>query len=346
MLKKCIAIILCVFLMLGLCACGEKAENSDGTETGNQQSGGEVPNKDGSPSDSGETTIDLSDAGVIICYGDSITEGMAMDKSHTYPSVLQSKLGEQIKVINAGVGGETSNTIMSRANAVEFTVTNNIVFSAGQDEAELDWKLFSTMDGGVIKYRYGKLGNQLSTANVKIDGKAYTMRYQNENGNDESEGKYILSRSDSSSALIIKKGAKVEFDYSSQYDKCYCAILLMGANDGNLSVDELIARYKKIAATSDKFIAIIPHYGADYTKEFTDAFGNATVNLREYCKEEVWGKYNITKEKKDEYYIGEGLLPSRFVYQGKKGDCHLSQLGYEILADLVYKKGVELDYWK
>ena len=68
-----------------------------------------------------------------------------------------------------------------------------------------------------------------------------------------------------------------------------------------------------------KILAIIPRYGTDYTKEFTAAFGNATVN--------------------------EGILAPKFSFKGNKGDCHLSQLGYEILAYLVCRKGQELKYW-
>lgn len=379
MLKKLIAIILCLSMMVSLCACGSKVENPDENQGGSIENGGQISNEasndtqtedgtsgntqtnngtsgntqtsngtSGNTQTSGGTSnnrqpVNLENAGVIICFGDSITEGMQVDKTQNYPSVLQKNLGNQITVINAGVSGEDSNTIMSRANAIEFTVTNDITFNAGQSEVTLNWKLFSTMDGGEIKYRYGKLGNGLSTKNVLIDGKPYTMRF--EGAKFESDGKYILTRQDSSSALTLKKGVKVEFDYSGIYDKRYCTIVLMCANDSNLSATELISRYKKIAATSEKFIAIIPHYGTDYTKEFTEAFGNATVSLREYCKEEVWSAYNLEKDKKDEYYISQGYLSAKFVLDGKKGDCHLSALGYKVLGDLIYKKGIELGYW-
>lgn len=352
MLKKLLALLLCLSIFLTLCACGGSTENpSDNGDSniGNEQPGGEQtgsnngssgnPNEDsGSQNSQGTNKIDLSGKGVIICYGDSITEGMQVDKANNYPSQLSKNLGGQIKVINAGVSGEDSNTIMSRANAIDFQLAKDITFSAGQAEVELDARFFVTSDGGAIRYRYGKTGNELSTKNVIIDGKPYTLT-------GKAEDKYSISRADSSAALTIKKGAKAKFDYSSQYDKAYCAIVLMGANDSALSVDELIACYKKIATTSEKFIAIIPHYGTDYSKEFEAAFGNATVNLREYCKEEVWKDYNLEKDKKDEYYISGGNLSAKFVLYGKKGDCHLSELGYKVLAKLVYDKGVELGYW-
>ena len=350
MLKKIIAVLLCLTLVFTLCACGGNNETpSDepaNSETGNQQTNNEQPNQNSSDtSGDNKNIIDLTNAGVIICFGDSITQGMQVDKSQNYPSVLQKRLGEQIKVINAGVGGETSNTIMSRANAIEFTVTNNVVFNAGQSEAVLDWKLFSDINGGEIKYRYGSFGNELKIKNVVIDGKPYTLRIEAAEDKEEKNMKYILSRSDASAAITLEKGVKVSFDYSEFYNKSYCAVVLMGANDSDVNADELIARYKKIAATSEKFIAIIPHYGTDYTQKFVEAFGDSVVNLREYCKDKVWEDYNLKKEPKDEYYIKKNYLSAKFVYQGRKGDCHLSELGYKILGNLVYEKGVELGYW-
>lgn len=374
MLKKVLAVILCLFLMAGLCACGGENENSsnqtlDSGTNSEQTSNEEDETTDNSKDEqSDKDTSDKKDTDkgtnsessddkknddetkktfsslFVICYGDSITEGMGMSKTDNYPAVLQSIIDKKstqsktLEVINAGVSGETSNTIMSRANAISFVVAEDISFYAGEDEVKLPARFFQTADGGEIRYRYGKLGNGLSAKEVFIDGKPYTL-------SGKGEDQYTISREDDSADLTIPKGAEVKFDYSDQYDKAYCAVVLMGANDGGMEVDELIANYKKIAATSEKFIAIIPHYGSDCTKQFTDAFGNATVNLREYCKDKVWSEYNLTKEPKDEYYISEGLLSSKFVYEGKKGDCHLNELGYKVLANLIYDKGVELGYW-
>ena len=137
----------------------------------------------------------------------------------------------------------------------------------------------------------------------------------------------------------------MEFDYSEYFEKRYCTIVLMGANDDDLTAEQLIARYKEIAKTSKYFIAIIPHYGTDYSAEFEKAFPNATVNLREYCKNDVWQDYGFTKTAKDEYFMSTGNVAAQFVLNSKKGDCHLSEKGYKVLGDLIYKKGVEMGIW-
>jgi lysophospholipase L1-like esterase len=48
----------------------------------------------------------------IICFGDSITEGGHVEKQHRWTSILQSMLDEKwpdnYRVINKGIGGNTS----------------------------------------------------------------------------------------------------------------------------------------------------------------------------------------------------------------------------------------------
>lgn len=61
---------------------------------------------------------------VIVCWGDSLTaphQGTLKQKirgifveDHDYPSVLQKILGDDYEVINCGVGGENTLTIMGR----------------------------------------------------------------------------------------------------------------------------------------------------------------------------------------------------------------------------------------
>ncbi len=280
---------------------------------------------------------------VVICFGDSITEGMAMPQGASYPSVLGEHLKEQFKVLNAGVGGETSYTICSRANALPFTVTKDIVFEKGELEYVSDYKIFSGINGEEIKYRYGWMGHDLPITNLFIDGKPYTLRFDRK-GNEEKDG-YVLCRENSSEKEVITVGKRIEFDYSKIYKSCYCTVLLQGAND-TLPTETIIERYKKIEALNDRFIAIIPHYRDDDSQLFYNAFGKRCVNLREYCKQKVWIDYGIEKDENDIKCINDGILSSRFTYKNNYRDAHLNELGYKILADLVYQKGKELEFWK
>lgn len=280
---------------------------------------------------------------VIICFGDSITQGMRMPKGKSYPEILGEHLKGQFNVLNAGVGGETSYTICSRANALPFTVTKDIVFEKGELEFVSDYKIFSGINGEEIKYRYGWMGHDLPITSIIIDGKHYTMRFDCKNN--EEKDNYVLCRTDASQKQVIKVGARVNFDYSGVYKNCYCTVLLQGANDV-LPTETIIERYKRIQALNERFIALIPHYRDDESHLFYEAFPDRCVNLREYCKEKVWKEYNLDINDSDKKQISDGYLPSRFTLTDNVRDCHLNELGYRILADLVYKKGKELKYWK
>ncbi len=282
---------------------------------------------------------------VVICLGDSITEGMAMKRSDAYPGILKEYLKDQIPVLNAGVGGENSYTICSRANALPFTLTEEAVFEKGVYEYVSNYKIFSGINGEMMRYRYGVMGRDLPINKVVIDGEEFELRFDRVGV--EEEDKYVLVRKNADEKLVIPVGAKVNFDYSDIYDKCYCTILLQGANDGDMPIDIVIERYKKIEALNERFIALIPHYRGDsVAQQFRTAFGDRCVDLREYCKSLVWTDYNIEKDEQDIHCLENGKLSTRFIHNAVYGDCHLNKLGYKILADLVYKKGKELGFWK
>ena len=50
----------------------------------------------------------------ILCWGDSVTEGMAMPRGKDYPAQLEALLGFGYRVFNSGDGGENSVTILAR----------------------------------------------------------------------------------------------------------------------------------------------------------------------------------------------------------------------------------------
>ena len=331
-MRKFLALIMVVFVSLcAFAACNGNTEDimnatkAPATDEGDKSM---VPNKDK----------------VIVCFGDSITEGMGMEKTDRYPAILKEKINDKnFTVLNSGVGGEGSYTICARANALEFTLTNDIVFEKGVKEVLCDWKLFSGINGEEIKLRYGTMGRELPIKKLKIDGKNYTLRFQY--GNTEEEGRYYLGRTNVSKAETIKVGSKCEFDYSQYFNRPYCIIALMGANDKNIETSVLISRYKAIEATTDRFIAIIPHFRPKAAAEFEEAFGDKCVNLYEYCTTEVFEDYGFEKTSDDEIDINAGRMPRSVLYKNNVGDCHLNEKGYRALADLVYQKGVELGYW-
>lgn len=280
---------------------------------------------------------------VVICWGDSLTQGMSMAPGYTYPQQLQGDLNGQYKVINAGVPGENSNTISTRANAIEAVLTKDIVFEKGKSSIELNREFLSTADGETLVFK--GFGNQLAFDKIIIDGQSFTITFKN--GEHWDEGIYTIVRAKTDKKITLKKGTAVKIDYSSQYAKNYCNVILMGANDSGVSVDELINRYKTLGSTSDKSIYIIPYYTEENVAEkFKAALGDNALDMREYYINHAHKDYDLEVTKLDKWCIKKGKVPATFCLKNNKDDCHLSSIGYKVMADQVYKKGVELGYWK
>ena len=358
-IKRIFALTLSLILMIGaFSACGDK--NNTGSSVSSDSSSS--PSVSSSASASSTTSSSskkfvLTGANkitkfdntkdVIICWGDSITESMAMVDAYRYPAQLQGDIGSQFKVINAGVSGETSNEITSRANLVDIELTNSITFPKGVDSVELTREFVSVKGGEVLQYK--GFGRELAMTDLIIGGKNYKMSFKN--GEHWDQGIYTLTRTDASQTLILPKGTTVKYDYSDKFESIYCNVILMGANDKKVSIPELIERYRRLGSSSKKNIYIIPYYYKDdadgsITKQFKDAFGDQALDLRDYFVNHAHEDYDVEKTDLDKFCIRKNQVPVTFCYQNKRDECHLSSIGYKVMADQVYKLGVKLGYWK
>lgn len=66
----------------------------------------------------------------IVALGDSLTAGLGVDETQAYPAQLENKLiadGYDLKVVNAGISGETSSGTLSRINWVIAALKPDIV---------------------------------------------------------------------------------------------------------------------------------------------------------------------------------------------------------------------------
>ncbi|HPS09016.1 MAG TPA: hypothetical protein PLG22_15940, partial [Kiritimatiellia bacterium] len=69
---------------------------------------------------------------IVACWGDSVTEGMAMPAGKSYPDRLQARLGDTFRVLNSGDGGEDAVTIPVRQGAYPIRTAAKIAFAAGE----------------------------------------------------------------------------------------------------------------------------------------------------------------------------------------------------------------------
>ena len=71
----------------------------------------------------------------ILALGDSLTEGLGVAEKDNYPSQLQTKLAENIQVINAGLSGETSSGLKNRLNWVLKQKPDLVILNIGANDA-------------------------------------------------------------------------------------------------------------------------------------------------------------------------------------------------------------------
>ena len=208
-------------------------------------------------------------------------------------------------------------------------------------------------------------GQESNGANVVIDGVKYEL-IETKDGTQNPWGHYstfkLKRTGDTSKELTLAAGTQVTYDYSAYYTKADVGIVLYGANgyyfdaynNDATKKQALISQFKQMSATADNMLYIIPYFWSiDLTPEFVEAFGedaNKLIHIREYLRDDAFEDYDIIPTEKDLYYINEkNLTPYCFMATqptDNSYDCHMSQLGYKILADLIYKQGVELGYWK
>ncbi len=71
----------------------------------------------------------------ILALGDSLTEGFGVDEKENYPSQLQNALPDHIKVINAGLSGETSSGLLNRLDWVLKQKPDLTILTIGANDA-------------------------------------------------------------------------------------------------------------------------------------------------------------------------------------------------------------------
>jgi len=71
----------------------------------------------------------------ILALGDSLTEGLGVANKDNYPSQLQKLLPDDVKVINAGLSGETSAGLLNRLNWVLQQKPDLTILTIGANDA-------------------------------------------------------------------------------------------------------------------------------------------------------------------------------------------------------------------
>jgi acyl-CoA thioesterase-1 len=101
----------------------------------------------------------------IVAMGDSLTAGYGLDPSQAYPAFLEKKLhrtGYRVRVINAGISGETSSGALSRVNWVLKLDPKIVVLETGANDG------LRGIDPGLLKKNLMRIIQRFQKHNVCV----------------------------------------------------------------------------------------------------------------------------------------------------------------------------------
>ena len=129
--------------VMAISGCQKEAETTSATDT--QSTSTEATNSQASTAPVATETAATTDQQVksssltILALGDSLTEGLGVDKDDNYPAQLEDRLQEMgyanAKVINSGLSGETSTGLVNRLDWVSQTKPDITILTIGANDA-------------------------------------------------------------------------------------------------------------------------------------------------------------------------------------------------------------------
>lgn len=123
---------------------------------------------------------------VVLCLGDSLTEGYGVEAAHSYPSVLERRLRDrsevQVRVINAGINGSTSASAVSRLRWQLKARPDLMILALGANDGLRGLDLAETERNLAAAIEVAQnAGVEVVLAGMQIPpnyGAAYTARFQ------------------------------------------------------------------------------------------------------------------------------------------------------------------------
>ena len=280
----------------------------------------------------------------IIAWGDSLTAG-AGGQGTNYPNVLQQLIKTNIydiPVINMGVGGENTNTIMGRAGSVPFVVNS---FTIPNDTSKVEITITSSNGNSVSPLRQGDKGVNPVTINgitgtISIEQASYTSP----------QFTYYFNRTESGTPVNVADGTIITTATTSQDYQNYIPIVFMGQYEGwSENPEELISQIKSVVNMdkwNDKYLVLGLTSGtsesrADLELAMQTEFGDRYINLRAIIVKSGLEELGIDASQADLNALNEGSIPPSLLFD----EIHFNSSGYTFIAQVIYDRMVELGYF-
>lgn len=273
----------------------------------------------------------------IVVWGDSLTKG-AGGKGTNYPGVLQKLLQEQgvnVPVVNMGVSGEDTNTIIGRAGGVPFALANDVTIPATSIPVKIS--LQSENGHKVIPFRRGDRGINPVTLNG-VEGKILWNKEKDV---------YSFQRSQNGRATTVSSGSTIVTNATHQYEG-FVPVVFIGQNGGYDTAEELVSHVNSIIHMEkydEKFLVLGLTSGtqesrAELEKVMKETYGIQYINLREYLTSVDLGVVGVKKTQADRDALAVGSVPPSLLVDY----VHFNQIGYELIGEAVFERMVELGW--
>lgn len=303
---------------------------------------------------------------VIVCWGDSLTaphNGRGIKgklkrlvMGTDYPGYLEEMLGSGFEVVNAGVGGENTLTIMARQGAYPMKLAHDVVLTSDDKTAisNNDTVTFVSAYNGVEvgplhQYTWKPEGpSQINPCRIGT----HTLMLSSDIQSNGKCNYYLTPENKLTETDTLRKGSIVTTYAMSNPRGKYANVFFIGQNGGFSNVADLIRQLRAMIAysQSSRYIVISFHKTnhvintiprmIEMEDSLSMCFGQHYINLRKYMVTNglTDAKYMATQADKDS--IAKGVVPPQLLVD----DCHFTTTGYNIIAKLVYERMKELGY--
>lgn len=313
---------------------------------------------------------------MIVCWGDSLTASHTNNGSKikgpikelilgddSYPGVLQELMGDDYEVVNCGVGGENTLSIMARQGAYPMELAHDVVVFK-DDERKFDTFIgnndmpaFITsydhhtaitplLQGGYAEDACARV-NPASIGGLSVTLSSQTKFWQNPNKKFDFEYNYFLEpKQEVHQTDTLRKGTIVKTQAMRTLRGAWCNVFFVGQNGGYHSAAELVKQIKAMIAYSrcKNYVVVSFHKPNDVmptAKRMTEMedtlahnFGNHFINLRRHMLSHGLKEAGMTPTQEDRDSIAHGKVPPQLMVDG----CHFTKQGYQIIAKLVEGK--------
>lgn len=285
----------------------------------------------------------------ILCIGDSLTYGAGGD-GMGYPEYIALRLDKEgyiIPVYNMGVGGENTVTIASRVGALPMTVDEFVIPA---DMEPVDIIINNAYNGKpVTPLRQGTQNSNGVNPCIIGDVEGTISIIQDSYSADDF--KYTFTRLERGEEVHVKSGSVIETYARNNHEyKDGIFVVFIGANGGYNDIEDLVYQQQAIVdmqqKNADKYLILGISIGsASDNVELEDVmvktYGEKYLNVRELLSDEtVLLQSGVILTDIDRAQIEEGYIPDCV----RADEVHFNSLGYQILAEAVYIRMLELNY--